>query len=139
MSTTLKRVRGQDVELVASKLGTGATALTNWTDFSADVMISEDDASAASAGFDQFTIGRRKATGSVKGFVGTGETIALANLPQPGDELLTLAIQTVTEGANLLPDLGNVAKFGKIIVVKTHYGQTNKPGEYSFDWRSGGM
>lgn len=139
MSTTLKRVRGQDVELVASKLGTGATALTNWTDFSADVMISEDDASAASAGFDQFTVGRRKATGSVKGFVGTNEVLAAGGLPQIGDELQTLAVQTVTEGADLLPDLGDETKFGKIIVVKTHYGQTNKPGDYSFDWRSGGL
>lgn len=137
MPQTLKRIRGMDVELVASKLNAGATPLQNWTKFSADVQINEYDDSAATATFDQFSPGRRKATGSVEGFAGGQEHLA-GSLPQPGDELLTLGVQTVTEGEDLLQDLGDETTYGKIIVTKTHYEQADAPGTWSFDWRSGG-
>ena len=136
-NTTLKRIRGMDLTLSASKLATGAPTLSNWTDFTGEVMIAEFEANAASATFDQFVPGRRKATGSVKGLVSQGETIA--DLPQEGDELLTLAIQTVTEGADMFRSLSDKTKYGKIIVTKIHYNQADKPSEYSFDWRSGGL
>ena len=137
METQYERVRGQDVELVASKLATGATPLTKWTNFSADAQIGEDEATACPAGFEQFTPAPCKATGSVSGFAGGVET--MAELPQPGDELQTLAVQTVTEGVDLLNDLGDETKYGKIVVTKVHYDQSSKPGTWSFDWRSGGI
>lgn len=136
-TTEYERTRGQDVELVASKLASGATALQKWTNFTAEAAIGEDEATAAPSEYEQFTPAPRKATGSVSGYVGGAET--MAELPQPGDELLTLAVQTVTEGVELLNDLGDPAKYGKIVVTKVNYEQSGKPGTWSFDWRSGGI
>lgn len=135
-TTALNKIIGQDVTLVASKAATGATALTNWTEIDAEVSIKTYDLTAAAARGDQKRAGRKSAKGSIKGFVGSTET--MSNLPQPGDILATLHVQTVTEGADLLVDLfTDVATYGRIMVVKINYKQGDGGGTYGLDFESG--
>lgn len=135
MSTELKRVRGQDVELTCSKLATDATPLSNWTKFSGQVQLSEDEATAASSGYDQFTDGRYSASGTVSGFAGGSEVVT--DLPQPGDELLTMALATVEEGADMLGIICDESKVGPITVRSVKYDQDKGPASYEFTWKSG--
>lgn len=134
MALTHKRVRGQDVELVVAKAASGSTALSNWKEFDLTLSISEDDATAAPSEYDQFTPGVKKAEGEVKGFVGLSEN--QHDLPQPGDELQTIAAETIVGGNSLIADLTG---YGDMVVTETNYSQTASPGDYAFKFRSGGI
>ncbi len=134
-TTTIPKVIGQDVVVIAAKAATGATALTNWTEIDGEFSIKTYDVTAASAKGEQKRAGRKAFKGSVKGLVGGTET--MSNLPQIGDILQTVSIATVTEGANLLGDLSDATTYGKICVVKTNYKQSDAAGNYGFDFESG--
>ena len=135
MANTLDRARGLDVDIVVSKAATGATAFLHWKEFSAEEEIKEMEDTSSGSAFEQFSIGPRKASGSYKGFVGDAEIMSAM---RAGDEIKTMEVATIVEGESLITDLGDEAQFGKIIVTKVRYSQSQEPSEWGFDWRSGG-
>lgn len=132
---TIPKIIGQDVSIVASKVATGAIALTNWTEFDVEFSMKTYDVTAAAAKGEQKRGGRKSFKGSVKGLVGGTET--LPNLPQVGDILLSLSAQTTVEGANLMGDLSDAATYGRVAVTKINYKQGDAAGNYGFDFESG--
>jgi hypothetical protein len=135
MANTLDRARGMDCDLVLSKAATGAVAMAHWKEFNCEEEIREMEDTAGGSAFEQFSIGPRKATGSFKGFTGDAEIMSSM---RAGDEIKTIAVETIVEGESLITDLGDEAQFGKLIVTKVRFDLKIDPSEWGFDFRSGG-
>lgn len=137
MANTLLRVKGEHVDLIASEAATGATALTNWTEVDVEIVGNDYDDPSAGSPIDGFTPGRKRANITITGYVGGAEN--MSQLPQVDDELKSLSCETNNADAfELLSDIADESKYGKIIVRKTNYKQTDAPGTWTITARSGG-
>src|SRR4051812_36627415 len=89
MALALKRLPGQTLTVVV----TGGGTITAWEKISLKTKQSTSEASAASSTYDQRTLKRKSATGTISGFLGTegvppalGDTISAVTLNVSTDE-----------------------------------------------------
>lgn len=132
--TAKNRVFGEDVAVVCSNLSTGAVALSNWKTLSCKIAGKKRACRAASSPVAQQKVFPDMVTGSLKGYVSAGES--MPELPQVGDVVKSFTVQTVTEGADLLP---TITAFGDIVVTDIDYSQSEEAGDYNFSFESTGF
>lgn len=126
----IERVHGRDVAVEYN----GKTQ-TAWDKISLKPEIGDFGRNAADAKFDQFTLGRKKCTGSLSYILG-GKNVPKV-LPKLGDEITGLKF-VVTANGDLLPDdLDDVTEFGKCKVISTPVELTDAPGTISVDIKWG--
>lgn len=136
MANTLKRIQGTDVEAVFSTAATGATPVLNWTEIDVTRKIGENEDSSAGSEFEQFSKGKRRADIVISGFEGGAENFS--DLPEEGAEIKSLSCETTVEGEELMGEIADETKYGKIIVIEVNAKRTDKPSTWTIKARSGG-
>lgn len=128
MALALKRVRGQDLVLVCT---IGTNVYTAWKTIKINPKVGTFDATAASATYDQKSLGRVSVTGSVSGFLGTEGTP-----PVEGDEITVLSLSVSTDEVGPA-SVDDGTTYGTLRVTSVNYEAQDSPMNFSFDFESG--